>query len=78
MSRPLKHLGSGALQELATLDVDYVAFKAGLHLGRISSSDASALTLVSGGDTVGQFDDTHYESSVGAVPGTYWTVTFTA
>ena len=78
MSLPLKHLGTGALQELATLDIDYLAYQAGIHLGKMTNGDVSAITTNGNGATaVGSFTDTYFESSVGSTPGTSWTVNFT-
>ena len=62
-SRPLKSLGSGALQELITSEEDYLAYRAAIHLSQMSVDDLSALTLNIGGNLVGNYENTVYTGS---------------
>ena len=62
-SRPLKSIGNGALRELTLTEEDYLAYRAGIHLGAISSSDASALTLDSTKTLIGAYVDTAYDGT---------------
>lgn len=57
--RPLKHLGTGALKELLLSEEDYLAYRAGVHLGRITSDDLSALSLNDQATLVGRYEDTY-------------------
>ena len=63
LSRPLKNLSSGSLQELMTSEEDYLAYRAAIHLSQITVDDLSALTLSSGGNLVGTVEDTVYTGS---------------
>lgn len=69
--RPLKSLGSGALKELILNEEDYLAYRAGIHLSRMSQSDPSALTISAGGNLVGTYTDTFYDQGIGVTPDAY-------
>ena len=62
-SRPLKSIGNGALQELSLSEEDYLAYRAGIHLGQIQTTDASALTLDDTKSPIGSFFNTFYTGS---------------
>jgi len=67
--RPLKHLNEGAFKELLTSEEDYLAYRAGVHLSKMTTSDLSALSTNAAGELVGTFEDTFYTSGLGPIPG---------
>jgi len=75
--RPLKHLNEGAFKELLTSEEDYLAYRAGVHLSKMTTSDLSALSTNAAAELVGTFEDTFYTSGIGPIPGTTTSRTFT-
>ena len=67
--RPLKHLNEGAFKELLTSEEDYLAYRAGVHLSKMTTSDLSALSTNTSAELVGTFEDTFYTSGLGPIPG---------
>ena len=58
--RPIKHLGTGAFKELLTSEEDYLAYRAGVHLGKMTTSDLSALSVNDQATLVGRYENTYH------------------
>ena len=66
--RPLKHFGSGAFKELLLTEEDYLAYRAGVHLGKMSPNDLSALSTNTAATLIGRYENSYYNSDVSTVP----------
>ena len=66
-SRPLKSLGTGALQELTLTEEEYLAYRAGVHLGTMTTTSAAALCLDDTKTAIGSYTDSYYSGSSGSV-----------
>lgn len=66
--RPLKHFGSGAFKELLTSEEDYLAYRAGVHLGKMSPNDLSALSTNSAATLIGRYENSYYNNDASTVP----------
>jgi len=66
--RPLKHFGSGAFKELLLTEEDYLAYRAGVHLGKMSPNDLSALSTNTSATLIGQYENTYYNNDTSTVP----------
>ena len=63
----------GALQELSSTEEDYLAYRAGIHMGQMATTDVSAITLVNDPShrNIGTYVDTYYNQGVGPTPDAY-------
>lgn len=66
--RPLKHFGSGAFKELLLTEEDYLAYRAGVHLGKMSPNDLSALSTNSAATLIGRYENSYYNNDTSTVP----------
>jgi hypothetical protein len=71
VSRPLKTLSSGSLQELLTSEEDWLAYRTSVYLSEISVTDLSAISSSVGGNLVGTYENTVYTGSGTTAPQTY-------
>lgn len=66
--RPIKHFGTGAFKELLLSEEDYLAYRAGVHLGKTTPNDLSALSLNDQATLVGRYEDTYHTSGTESPP----------
>lgn len=66
--RPLKSLNPGALKELLTSEEDYLAYRAGVHLGKMTTGDLSALSVNDQATLIGSYEDTYYPYDKSTTP----------